>query len=60
VRGDREVTGSGVCKGVGEAPTFTEWFMMMVPTYPEDDSRALKVYQLLALVQPTPSTSQVK
>jgi hypothetical protein len=46
VRGDREVSGSGVCKGVGEAPTFTEWSMMMVPTYyPEDDSRALKVYQ---------------
>ena len=47
MRGDREVSGSGVCKGVGEAPTFTEWSMMMVPTYPEDDSRALKekVYQ---------------
>jgi hypothetical protein len=39
----REVSGSGVCKGVG-APTSTEWSMMMVPTYPEDDSRALKVY----------------
>ena len=27
-----------------EAPTFTEWSTMMVPTYSEDDSRALKVY----------------
>ena len=26
-------------------PSFTEWSMMMVPAYPEDDSRALKVYQ---------------
>jgi hypothetical protein len=30
---------------VCEAPTFTEWSTMMVPTYPEDGSRALKVYQ---------------
>ena len=45
MRGDREVSGSGVCEGVCEAPTFTEWSTMMVPTYPEDDSRALKVYQ---------------
>ena len=28
-----------------EALTFTEWSTMMVPTYPEDGSRALKVYQ---------------
>ena len=28
-----------------EAPTFTEWSTMMVPTYVEDGSRALKVYQ---------------
>ena len=45
MRGDREVSGSSVCEGVCEAPTFTEWSTMMVPTYPEDDSRALKVYQ---------------
>jgi hypothetical protein len=25
-----------------------EWSMMMVPTYPEDDSRALKVYQRIS------------
>ena len=34
-----------VCEGVCEAPTFTERSTMMVPTYPEDGSRALKVYQ---------------
>ena len=45
VRGDREVSGRCVYEGVCEAPTFTEWSTMMVPTYPEDDSRALKVYQ---------------
>ena len=45
MRGDREVSGRCVCEGVCEAPTFTEWSTMMVPTYPEDDSRALKVYQ---------------
>ena len=45
MRGDREVSGSSVCEGVCEALTFTEWSTMMVPTYPEDDSRALKVYQ---------------
>ena len=45
MRGYRELSGSGVCEGVCEAPTFTEWSTMMVPTYPEDDSRALKVYQ---------------
>ena len=32
VRGDREVSGSGVCEGVCEAPTFTEWSTMMVLT----------------------------
>ena len=42
---DSEVSGTGVYEGVCEAPTFTEWSMMMVPTYPEDRSRALKVYQ---------------
>ena len=41
----RSVGAVSVSKGVGEAPTFTEWSMMMVPTYPKDDSRALKVYQ---------------
>jgi len=33
---------------VCEAPCdliITEWSTMMVPTYPEDGSRALKVYQ---------------
>ena len=45
MRGDREVSGRCVCEGVCEDPTFTEWSMMMVPTYLEDDSRALKVYQ---------------
>ena len=45
MRGDCEVSGRCVCEGVCEALTFTEWSMMMVPTYPEDDSRALKVYQ---------------
>ena len=30
-----------MCEGVCEAPTFTEWSTMMVPTYPEDGSRAL-------------------
>ena len=45
MRGDREVSGSDVYEGVCEAPTFTEWSTMIVPTYPEDDSRALKVYQ---------------
>ena len=45
MRGDCEVSGRCVCEGVCEAPTFTEWSTMMVPTYPEDDSRALKVYQ---------------
>ena len=45
MRGDREVSGSDVCEGVCEAPTYKEWSTMMVPTYPEDDSRTLKVYQ---------------
>ena len=45
MRGDREVSGSGVCEGVCEAPTFTEWSTVMVSMYPEDSSRALKVYQ---------------
>ena len=45
MRGDREFSGSSVYEGVYEAPTFTEWSMMMVPTYPEDRSRTLKVYQ---------------
>ena len=45
MRGDREVSGSSVCEGVCEAPTFTERSTMMVPTYTEDSSRALKVYQ---------------
>ena len=45
MRGDREVSGSGVYEGVCEAPTFTEWSTMMVSTYTEDSSRALKVYQ---------------
>jgi len=45
VRGDREVSGSSVCEGVCEAPTFTKWSTMMVSMYPEDSSRALKVYQ---------------
>ena len=33
--GDGEVSGSGVSEGVSEAPTFTEWSTMVVPTYPE-------------------------
>ena len=41
----REVSGSSVCEGVCEAPTFTKWSTMMVSVYPEDSSRALKVYQ---------------
>ena len=45
MRGDREVRGSGVYEGVCEPPTFTEWSTMMVPTYHEDSSRVLKVYQ---------------
>ena len=45
MRGDREVSGSSVCEGVCEAPTFTEWSTVMVSMYPEDSSRALKVYQ---------------
>ena len=45
MRGDREVSGSSVCEGVCEAPTFTEWPTMVVPTYTADSSRALKVYQ---------------
>ena len=45
MRGDREVSGSGGCEGVCEAPTFTEWSAMMVSTYTEDSSRTLKVYQ---------------
>ena len=34
-----------VCEGVCEALTFKEWSTIMVPTYPEDSSRALKVHQ---------------
>ena len=45
MRGDREVSGSSVCEGVCEAPTFTEWSTVMVSMYPEDSSRALKLYQ---------------
>ena len=41
----RELSGSSVCEGVCEALTFKEWSTIMVPTYPEDSSRALKVYQ---------------
>ena len=43
--GDGEVSGSGVSEGVSEAPTFTEWSTMVVPTYPEGGSHALQVCQ---------------
>ena len=43
--GDGEVSGSDVSEGVCEAPTFTEWSTMVVPTYPEGGSHALKVCQ---------------
>ena len=42
---DSEVSGTGVYEGVCEAPTFTEWTTMIVPTYAEDGMHALKVYQ---------------
>ena len=45
LRGDGEVSGSGVSEGVSEAPTFTEWSTMVVPTYPEGGSHALLVCQ---------------
>ena len=32
-------------EGVSEAPTFTEWSTMVVPTYPEGGSHALLVCQ---------------
>jgi hypothetical protein len=32
--GDGEVIGSGVGEAVCEAPTFTEWSTMLVPTVP--------------------------
>ena len=32
-------------EGVCEAPTFMEWFTMVVPTYPEGGSHALQVSQ---------------
>ena len=41
--GDGEVSGSGVSEAVCEAPTFTEWSKMVVPTYPEGGSHALQV-----------------
>jgi hypothetical protein len=34
-----------VSEGVSEAPTFTEWSTMVVPTYPEGGSHALQVCQ---------------
>ena len=40
-----EVSGSDVSEGVCEAPTFTEWSTMVVPTYPEGGSHALQVCQ---------------
>ena len=43
--GDGEVSASGVSEGVSEAPTFTEWSTMVVPTYPEGGSHALQVCQ---------------
>ena len=43
--GDGEVSGSGVSEGVSEALTFMEWSTMVVPTYPEGGSHALKVCQ---------------
>ena len=43
--GDGEVSGSGVSESVCEAPIFIEWSRIVVLTYPEGGSHALRVCQ---------------